>query len=158
PLQHTADRAQVFDGAGQIPMTGAWPLDIFELLELRVAVGDGECHGTADRGSLPDSGEDLDRIGFELLPAAAAVTSLAALELAVDLRGVDRQSRGKTVDQRKNQFAVRFTGSQQSEHVKIIQRPRRACCFSTQPSRTAAPASKTRSCNACAECNAARKN
>ena len=60
----------------------------------------------------PDAAEDLDVVGFEPLPAAAAVSPLAAAKLGVDQLCAQFHAGGKAVDQGHQGFAVRFAGGQ----------------------------------------------
>ena len=54
--------------------------------------------------------QDLDRVGFDPLPAAAAVAALAPAQLDVDRGRLDRHAGGKAVDQGQQRLAVRFAG------------------------------------------------
>ena len=49
-------------------------------------------------------------VGFDLLPAAAAVSPLAAAQLGVDRLGAELHAGGKAVNQGHQGFAVRFAG------------------------------------------------
>ena len=53
-------------------------------VDLVVLVGDQQGDGAAQRDAAPDAAEDVDVIGLDLLPAAAAIAALAAAQLGVD--------------------------------------------------------------------------
>ena len=84
PLQHAADRAQKLHRAGQIAMPGPRPRQIVEPLQLVVAVDHLQRDRAAQRHALPDAGQNVDRIGLDPLPPAAAVPALPPPQLDVD--------------------------------------------------------------------------
>ena len=110
PLQHAADRAEVLDRAGQVAVAGPRAVQVAEPFELVVVVDDLQRDRAAERGAVPDAGEDVDRVGFDPLPAAAAVAALAAPQFDVDRAGVELHARRKAIDQGQQRFAVRFAG------------------------------------------------
>ena len=72
-------------------------------LELGVVVDQAERDRAAGRHAVIDARLDDDPVGLELLPLAAAVASLAALELAVDRASVS----SATPDGNPSTIAVR---------------------------------------------------
>ena len=97
-------------------MAGPRPRQIVEPLELVVAVDDLQRDRAAERDAVPDAGENVDRVGFDPLPAAAAVAALPPPQLDVDRLDVDGHAGRKAVDQRDQRFAVRFAGGPVAEH------------------------------------------
>src|SRR6185503_2017330 len=85
-----------------------------------VAVVDGHRDGAAERLSRANAGQDLGAVGLDLHPLAAAVAALAALELARDGLGVDRESGGQALEDHDEGAAVRFTGREKSQHPREI--------------------------------------
>ena len=83
---------------------------------LEVAILDDESDRTADRFAEADAGNRPHFVLFDQHPAAAAVTFLAAREVGVDRRKVDVETGGHALHGRDQLGAVRFTGSQKSEH------------------------------------------
>ena len=79
-----ADRAEVLDRAAQVAVAGPGPRQVVHLLDLVVLVGHQQGDRAAEVIAAPDAAEDLDLVGFEPLPAAAAVAALAATQLGVD--------------------------------------------------------------------------
>ena len=116
PFEHGPHAAEMLDGAGEIGMAGAGPLDVFELLELGVAVDHLHRQRAAERDAPPETGEKRDGVGFDPLPAAATMAALAADELGVDRSDVDLQAGGKPVDQCDKRGAVRFSGGPVTKH------------------------------------------
>ena len=115
-FEDAADRAEEFHRAGKVAVAGARAREVVEALEFVVAVGDFEHDRAAEGDAAPDAGEDVDGVGFDPLPAAAAVAALAALELDVDRLDVDGDAGGEAVDQGDQCFAVRFAGGEVAEH------------------------------------------
>ena len=85
-------------------------------LELGVVVDQPQRERAAGRDAVVNARFDDDAVGLELLPLAAPVASLAALELAVDRPRVEHDARGKAFDDRRQCRPVRFAGGQVSEH------------------------------------------
>ena len=110
PFQNRADRREILDRAAQIAVSRPRPVEIVHLVDLEVLVGHHQGDRAAKRRAAPDAGEDFDVIGFDLLPAAAAVSALPPREFGVDRFDVEFDSGGKAVDQGEQRPAVRFTG------------------------------------------------
>ena len=110
PLQNAADRAEMFDRAGQVAVSRPGAGEIVQLLDFRVVIGDQHCDGASDGRALPQAAEDFGAIGFEPLPPAAAEASLAAAQFGVDPVFADFDSGGKAFDEGQQCFAVRFAG------------------------------------------------
>ena len=117
PLQHAADRAEVLDRAAQIAVARPGTRKLVHLLDLVVLVGHQQGDRAADRLAAPDAAEDFDVVGFEPLPAAAAISPLAAMQLGVDRLRAEFHAGGKAVDQGHQGFAVRFAGGVVAQHV-----------------------------------------
>ena len=75
------------------PWPGRGPGQVVQPLELVVLVDDLQGDRAAERRAVPDAAEDVDRVGLDPLPAAAAVAALAAAQLDVDRLGFDRARR-----------------------------------------------------------------
>ena len=97
-------------------MPGPRPRQIVEPLQLVVAVDDLQRDRAAQRDALPDAAENVDRVGLDPLPPAAAVAALPPPQLDVDRLDVDGHAGRKAVDQRDQRLAVRFAGGQVTEH------------------------------------------
>ena len=80
-------------------MAGPGPIDIVELFELRVFVDHLQRERAAERDAPPQPRQKRDGVRLDPLPAAAAIASLTAHELGIDLRHIDCQSGGKAVDE-----------------------------------------------------------
>src|SRR5262249_27988180 len=100
----------IFNRAGQIGMPRPRAFEIFQPFELVVLVDYFQRDRAAERDVLPNTTFDFDRVGFNTLPASAAVASLAAAKLDVDRRSIDRDAGWKAIDQRHNGFAMRLAG------------------------------------------------
>jgi hypothetical protein len=75
----------------------------------------------APRGpSVPDAGQDLRAVAFNLHPAAAAIAALPAPELRVECRDVEVESRRHAIDGHDQGLAVRLAGGEKSQHVPSI--------------------------------------
>ena len=60
PFEHAADRAQIFDRAGQIAVPGPRAFEIAQPFELVVLVDDFQGDRAAQRRAVPDAAEDVD--------------------------------------------------------------------------------------------------
>ena len=78
---------------------------------LPVFIPDHEADGTAEGPAPAHTGIDLDRVLFDLHPAAAAVTNLPPGKIAVDVRNPDQKAGRHALDDSHQQFAVGFSGS-----------------------------------------------
>ena len=83
---------------------------------VRSFVDDFECDRTADRFPLPNAAQNIDAISLDPLSSAAAVTTLATLQLTIDLFGTNLDAGGKAVDQSDQRFAVTFSGGPITQH------------------------------------------
>ena len=97
-------------------MTGSRAFQIAEPFELVIFVDDFECDRTADRFPLPNAAQNIDAISLDPLSSAAAVTTLATLQLTIDLFGTNLDAGGKAVDQSDQRFAVTFSGGPITQH------------------------------------------
>jgi len=90
---------KVLDRAAQVPMARPGPVKVLHLVDLEILVGDEQGDGAAQGHSPPDAGQDLHVIGFDLLPPATAVATLATDDFGID--GLDMQvdSRREAVHQ-----------------------------------------------------------
>ena len=122
PLQHAANRTQVFEGAGQIAVSGPRPLKIVESLQLVVAVDHLQGDRAAQRGVLPDAAEDLDAIGLDPLPSAAAVAALAPPQLVVD-RSRSRAARRLETHRRGPAWPCRATRLPSNSATSLAKHP-----------------------------------
>ena len=84
--------------------------------ELGVVVDQAEGDRAAGRDAVVGARIDDDPVGLERLPLAPAVAPLAALQLAVDEVGVERDARGEPLDDRRQGRPVRLAGGQVAEH------------------------------------------
>ena len=87
PFEHRANRAQIFDRAGQIAMPWPWSFQVAQPLQFVVLINHHQRDRAAQRRAMPDAGLNVDLVGFDPLPAAASVTSLATPQLDVDRVG-----------------------------------------------------------------------
>ena len=97
-------------------MPGPRPRQIVEPLELVVAVDHLQRDRAAERHALPHAGQNVDRVGLDPLPPAAAIAALPPPQLDVDRLDVDRHAGRKAVDQRDERLAVRFASGPVAEH------------------------------------------
>src|SRR5262245_55309217 len=73
-----------------------------------VPIPDDECERSPERPSVPQAGEHLDAVLFELLPWATPVTLLAAREVGVDRIAVENEPRRKPAEDPHERGAVRL--------------------------------------------------
>ena len=84
---------------------------VHPLLPVRViAVRDQERDRAAERAPVTDARAHLDRVALDLHPPAAAVTELAARQLAVDPLAVELEPRGQPLDDGDEPGPVRLAG------------------------------------------------
>ena len=83
-FEHLADAGLIVDRAGQVDVAAPRRGRLGQALELGVVVDQAQRDRAAGRHAVIDARFDDDPVGLELLPLAAAVAPLAALELAVD--------------------------------------------------------------------------
>src|SRR3984893_201236 len=76
--------------------------------------------GSADRHALTDAGKDMSGVSLDLHAAAAAIALLAAPQFAVDERLIDFQSGGQAGKEGDQSLAVRFSGSEITQHKRPI--------------------------------------
>ncbi len=129
PFEHVADIFEiVFEHARKVGMAGPRARDDVRLgaivgigghpLDpiLEVAILDDERDRTAERFAEADAGNRPHFVLFDQHSAAAAVALLAAREIGVDRANVDVEAGGHAFDRRHQFGAVRFTGSQKTQH------------------------------------------
>jgi hypothetical protein len=73
-----------------------------------VSVPDDERQRRPERHAVTEAREHLHLVGLELLPRAAAVALLAAAQVGVDRRLVEREPGGEPGDDGGQRRAVRF--------------------------------------------------
>ena len=86
------------------------PVEVFHLVDLEILVGNQQGDGAAQGHSPPDAGEDFHVIGFDFLPAAAAIAALPPHELGIDGLDLQIDSRREAIHQGQQGPAVRFAG------------------------------------------------
>ena len=74
-----------------------------------VTILDHQRDRRAERFSMSNTGQYLNLVCFDLHPTTASIALLAAPELVVDLRDVDRKRRRQTFDNSDKRRSVRFT-------------------------------------------------
>jgi hypothetical protein len=89
-----------------------------------VAVADDERERRAERPALPQSGEHVDLVLFDLLPRAAAVSLLAPPQVGVDRLLVEDEARRQAGEDRDERRPVRLA---RSHEVKRHARSVRGC-------------------------------
>ena len=65
---------------------------------------------------MPDAGEDLHPVLFDLHPAAAAVALLASRQFGIDVVRSEAEACGDTLEYRRQPWTVRFAGGQEAQH------------------------------------------
>ncbi len=128
PLEDVADvRVAVFLGADQVGVAGARQVDLVGLEALDrpgvhpllpvgvVAVGDQQRDRAAEGAAVADPGADLDRVGLDLHPAAAAVAELAPRHVAVERLAIELQARRHALDDRHEPGPVRLPRGGETE-------------------------------------------
>ena len=80
---------------------------------------------------MADAGADLDRVGLDLHPPAAAVAELAARHVAVERLAVELEPGGHALDDRDQPGAVRLACGREAEathrgqgYMQALRRPR----------------------------------
>ncbi len=76
--------ARVLDHARQVGMAGTRLGHRRQVVDLEILVVHAERDRGPDRFTQPNPGQDLDAVGLDLHPSAAAVSLLAPTEIAVD--------------------------------------------------------------------------
>jgi hypothetical protein len=71
-----------------------------------VAIDDGHRNGRPERLAVSNATDELDPIRFDLHPTAAAVATLPAGKMLVDVLGKERQARRNAFDDRNEPWAV----------------------------------------------------
>ena len=100
-------------------MAGPRPGEVVEPFEFVVLIDDLQADGAAQRGVVPDAGEQLNGVGLDSLAATAAIAPLAASQFDVDWRGIELDPRWEAIDDGQQRFAVRFAGSPVAQrHVR----------------------------------------
>jgi hypothetical protein len=121
-LQHVPQVVvAVLHHAGEVGVTGAQTRDrrrrVRDRLDVHAAlpvgpvqVVDGHRDGTTHGEPVPHAGDDVYLVVLDLLPSAAAVALLAAAQVVVDHRQVDRQPCRKVLHEDGELRPVRFAG------------------------------------------------
>jgi hypothetical protein len=104
------------EGAGQVGVAGPGFRDRPKRLPALHPVRDPQNEGAAHGPSLPDPGQDLDRIVLHLLAGAASVPALPAGEVGVDDGGVEREPEGKPLEDGDQAGAVGLAGGAVAQH------------------------------------------
>jgi hypothetical protein len=81
-----------------------------------VAIFDAQRNGRADGLSVTHSGKNVGAVFLDLLPAAAAVAKLAAVEFVIDEFQVHRQTGRQSRQERKKRLSVRFSCTIEMKH------------------------------------------
>ena len=128
PLEHVADvGVAVFLGADEVGVAGPRQVDLVGLEALDrpgvhpllpvgvVAVGDEDGDRAAEGAAVADAGADLDRVGLDLHPAAAAVAELAPRHVAVERLAVELEPGRHALDDRDEPGPVRLAGGGETE-------------------------------------------
>ena len=110
-----AGRGNAFVFCGIAFANGEGFLPILPIFILQL---DGD--GRTDRHALTDAGKDMCGVALDLHAAAAAIALLAAPEFAVDERLIDFQSRRQAGKEGDQSLAVRFSGSEITQHKRSI--------------------------------------
>ena len=129
-LEHVADvGVAVFLGADevgvagprQVDLVGLEPLDrpgVHPLLPVGVvAVGDQDRDRAAERAAVAHAGADLDRVGLDLHPPAAAVAELAPRHVAVERLAVELEPGRHALDDRDEARPVRLARGGEAENA-----------------------------------------
>ena len=97
------------------------PRQIIQPIQLVVAIRHLERDRAAERNALPHAAQNVDRIGLNPLPPAAAIAALPPPQLDVDRLKIDRDAGRKAVDERNQRLAVRFASGQITQHEVRMQ-------------------------------------
>ncbi len=95
-------------------MAGPGPVEVLHLVDLEILVGNEQCDGAAQGHSPPDAGEDFHVIGFDGLPAAAAIAALPPHQFGIDGLRLQIDSCREAVHEGQEGPAMRFAGGQVS--------------------------------------------
>jgi hypothetical protein len=114
-LEHIAAIVGVkFHCARQVGVAWSRPMHwrrSLEVIESRVLIGHLQHNRCASGQPKADPRGDLNVIGLDALPTAAAVATLASSQLGINEVNVDRKPRGHSSDQRRATWAMRFASS-----------------------------------------------
>ena len=122
----------VLERAGEVGVAGTRQVGLLDLGVHRpwvhalvpvrvVAIGDQDRDRAAQRAAVAHARADLDRVGLDLHPAAAAMAELAAGHVAVERLTVELEARGQALDDRDQPGAVRFACCREVEvHVSRL--------------------------------------
>ena len=80
-----------------------------------VAVADDEGERGAERRPVPETGQDLDLVRFQLLARAAAVAFAPAPQVVVDLGSLELEPRGEPGHDRDERRPVRLPGGDEPQ-------------------------------------------
>ena len=129
PLEHVADVVvAVLLGADQVGVAGTRQVDLVDLGLDRpgvhpllpvgvVAVGDEHGDRAAQRAAVAQAGADLDRVGLDLHPPAAAVAELAPRHVAVERLALELEPGRHPLDDRDQARAVRLPRGRKSKRA-----------------------------------------
>jgi hypothetical protein len=81
-----------------------------------IPVFDLEGYRTADRFTVPDSGQNLNLIFFDAHAPAPPVTQLAPVELEIEKLEINRKTRRKTLEHADQTPAMRLAGGHKTKH------------------------------------------
>src|SRR4051794_12520263 len=116
----------VLENSRKVGMAGTRQMNLLDLLVDRpgahaiapvcvVPVFDQERHWAAERASVADPAPDGRAVGLDLHAPAAAVTELAAREVAVDPLAIDREAGRQALDHGYEAGAVGFARSREAQ-------------------------------------------
>ncbi len=133
-LEHVADVVvAVLLGADQVGVAGARQVDLVDLGLDRpgvhpllpvgvVAVGDEDGDRAAEGAAVAQSGADLDRVGLDFHPPAAAVAELAPRHVAVERLAVELEPGRHPLDDRDEAGPVRLARRCESKRAHTTPR------------------------------------
>ena len=114
-----APTRSAWPGPRQVDLVGLEALDrpgVHPLLPVGVvAVGDEERDRAAQGAAVADAGADLDRVGLDLHPPAAAVAELAPRHVAVERLAVELEPGRHALDDRDQAGPVRLARGGEAE-------------------------------------------
>ena len=93
------------------------------VLRLPLVVGDRDRDGRPERPSVSDPTQDVERVGLQALPPAAAVPVAAPSELTRDLLGSHGHGRRHALEDGHERLPVGFAGGEHPEHGSIVSDP-----------------------------------
>ena len=133
-LEHVADVfVAVLLGADEVGVTGTRQVDLVDLGVDRprvhpllpvgvVAVGDEDGDRAAERAAVAHARADLDRVGLDFHPAAAAVAELAPRHVGVERLAIELEPGRHALDDRDEPGPVRLPRSCEPESAHVSPR------------------------------------